>query len=422
MSKNKFAIITTVFNHTNNPFFNKNWHEFISFLKKNNLLNDLYVCEILPHGTRSQITSSDYQNHIIYNNYKIWHKECAINYLLDKIPDNYNKVLILDNDISFSNHNWVSNAYDMLDDYILVQLFDSVVYLLHDNSSIDYIDIGMIKNYIQTNNFPEGNPGLALGYDREYLHQNNGLFDSCLVGGGDIVNIAPFITSINDIYDKIPNCTFIDHQPKIKMYIDQAKDFLVKSSKKPYQYLNNNTVFHMFHGYRSYRQYADRFNIINNLMYSDVATKSNKFYQIHNLSFINSCETYFSNRIYSSKETEPLIISSCKYGADSDTVFWLNKNTMLSIYNIKKIKIKIKNKFNFKKYKILINNQEYDAATTIDSGCIIIESYDPKNIQIICEENMIIPPDKRELCFFIQTVEIQDYDNNIINYKLNNIL
>ena len=419
MNLNKLAILTTVFNHTNNPYFNKNWNRFTQELEKLGCLNNLFVCEILPEKFSSQVNHINDQTYTINNSDQIWHKECGINFLLKQISDSYTKILVLDNDILFFDDQWIYDVYNMLDEYISVQPFDSVAYLLHDEHSIDYIDTGMVKNTMQSYDFPNGNPGLAFAYNREYLEYNNGLYNSCLVGGGDMINIAPFFIHIDNISNKIPNCVFRDEERKKQEYIEKCKNYILQNSLKPCNYLHN-TAYHMFHGYRSDRQYNTRFNIINEFKASDTVIFDNDFYKVIDDDFHQLCIEFFQNRLSLKPESEPTIICSCKYGADSSNVFWLNKQSVLYTYNIHKIKLTINNKFQLQKYQILVNNINYNP--TIDSDYIIIEATAPQSIEITCDKSISVPPDIRELCFFIESIDITNKEGQTVQYKLENIL
>lgn len=415
------AIITTVFNHTNSPYFLNNWIIFIDYIKKLKLINHLYVCEILP-SHHSSLIDDDCNKFIIYNDSSLWHKECGLNYLLSKLPDNYTNVLAIDSDIVFSDDNWYQKTLEALKESIMVQPFEKIIYFQNDEASIDATNISMTKYCSFQNNIKQGNPGLAVAYNRNYLDSVGGFFDGCLIGGGDVVNIIPFFYDTHEILYKILDFTFLDYKIKIINYIDNARKYIKNSKKKSFAYLEKNIAHHMFHGFFSFRQYHNRHQIINSI-YSNVVEKNNYFYKIVDENFEKIYRSFLQKRSFTIKTNKPYIVSTCKYGPDSDNVFWLNEESILYTFNIDKIKIKINNKNNLINLKICCNDKLLNIDELISEGSQILDCENPKNITIESNDSVVLENDERTLSVFIEYIKIFDKNKNeYINFDLKDIL
>ena len=122
-----------------------------------------------------------------------WQKERLLNAALKALPPDCDKVAWLDTDILFLNDGWVAEAERLLDQYPLIQLFDTVV---SDGKS----STGIVVHHERTKakegrtvreignpiNTMFGRTGYAWAARREILDYC-GFYDKCIVGGGDAV-------------------------------------------------------------------------------------------------------------------------------------------------------------------------------------------------------------------------------------------
>lgn len=421
----KIAVLTTVFNHTSSPYFKTNWSIFLDFLDKNKLLPNLYVCEVLKPTETSIIKGSIAHNHyIVTNNSILWHKESAINFLLNKISNEYQYVLILDNDIVFQENNWYDKTLCLLQQHIMVQPFDSILYLDKKNKNIEYKNIGAAYDIINNRSINTGNPGIALAYHREYLNHTKGLFDLCLIGGGDIINILPFIYQTCPVNLTFWESTFKDCRGQIIDYIMRARDFLVKTKLKPIGYLSDNAAKHHFHGYWKHRQYDTRFNIIKNQYYNDcVFDRLDGFYEIKNNTFKNKINKFFNYRYSNNAKNKPQIICSNKYGTDSESVRWLGKNNIFYFENISKVKLTIEKNHKIDSLIIQHDDTQIDISDLLLKDKMILNIDNPNILSIYCDDSFTVNGDIRELSIFISNIEvIKDLSDSLEKYSLYDIL
>jgi hypothetical protein len=131
----------------------------------------------------------------------LWQKERLINCGLARVPEACTKVAWLDADILFQNPDWALRASELLDDLAVVQLADRIVrsprgsqtyagagpgfesfaavYLAHPNAML----LATIERH--------GHTGFGWAARRSVLDRA-GLYDACIVGGGDHVMAHAF--------------------------------------------------------------------------------------------------------------------------------------------------------------------------------------------------------------------------------------
>ena len=116
----------------------------------------------------------------------LWHKEAALNALLQHIPPHYTFIAWIDRDVLLLNDDWPHQTTKALERYRAVQLFEHMQ------------DLGPNGEVMQENNaamaaYAKGidlvdvrYPGGAWAMQRSLL-ERYGLFDLALVGGGDML-------------------------------------------------------------------------------------------------------------------------------------------------------------------------------------------------------------------------------------------
>ncbi len=129
----------------------------------------------------------------------LWQKERLVNIALDRLPDDCDAVLCIDCDVFFLFPEWCSDAVGLLDRYPVVQPYSSVLHLDRDwspgSAPEDCIDFKQpalaavsdpASHLVEATRRSAGSiaPGHAWLYRREILCKR-GLFDTCIVGGGD---------------------------------------------------------------------------------------------------------------------------------------------------------------------------------------------------------------------------------------------
>jgi len=138
----------------------------------------------------------------------LWQKERLLNLALEALPSSCEQVVWVDCDVVFQRDDWASEVSRQLQDVSLLQPF-SQVYHLPPDAELDHLAANRplfeqtsTTALIVAGHSPEGwigkglgrsslspAPGLAWAARRELLEQH-GLYDACVIGGGDTALIS----------------------------------------------------------------------------------------------------------------------------------------------------------------------------------------------------------------------------------------
>lgn len=161
----------------------------------------LLTVEIAFGDRPFEVTTPDNKWNIqLRTNHVIWHKERAFNIAikrLKKLAPKWNKVALLDADVSFSSHHWVKDAIHALDHYKIIQLFSQAAHLNAKEEILWYCrsvfhDWVVKKGFHQNppmhhKHYTGGHPGLAWAIRRDAFQQLEGLLDFTISGSGDLM-------------------------------------------------------------------------------------------------------------------------------------------------------------------------------------------------------------------------------------------
>jgi hypothetical protein len=124
----------------------------------------------------------------------LWQKERLLNVALSRLPPRFTKVAWIDCDVLFENPDWAVETARLLDTYQVVQPFDTVVRLPRGHHADDGSGrrwdgfaavLAQHPNAVAQGDFGvHGHTGFAWAARREVL-DGIGLYDACIVGGGD---------------------------------------------------------------------------------------------------------------------------------------------------------------------------------------------------------------------------------------------
>lgn len=418
------AIVTTIFNHQNNPYFLKNWNKFVSHLESQNLLSNLYVCEILPQQTSSMISNLEINHYLVHNNSLIWHKEKAINYLLSKLPTKYDGVIVIDNDVIPLNDEWYSTTQQLLENHIAVQPFDEIQYLLPNNLNIERIDYSLTKVCGSSRIMTEGNPGMIIGYRKDYLDSIGGLYDRAIVGGGDVINILPFFIHTHAIMPKIINIVCEDSVCDMWEYIKRARKTIEQLQATPITHINQSTIQHLYHGLWTHREYETRYSLLKDHLIEDVCIiDNNGFYEVIDVNLAQKLTKFFQNRLSLDAQDKPTIVTACKNHAENDHLLWLSPLNTIYFYNIDQLVLTLCRPHDVGNIDIVCNNTPIDTTPLLQEGEQTINLNNPEYIHIHCEKTIEAYPDIRPLGVFIKDIRIiPSTETELKTYSLFDVL
>ncbi len=237
----------------------------------------------------------------------LWQKERLINIGCKLLPKSCEVVAWLDCDIIFENKNWFYEAEKVLENKIIVQLFDNVSYLqknVCENSGESYTVPGSVRNAICQNPIQysslgsdsmttTGNPGMAWAAQRCLL-ETVGLYDVAPVGGGDTLLFSAMFPNIFTVKDMIT----IDDRHWIH-YLEWVNRFNDKVGDNV-SWINGK-ILHLWHGNLLKRGYVDRNKILKSHGFdfrSDIKYDSNSCWQwsSNKYKLHNQVKSYFLSR------------------------------------------------------------------------------------------------------------------------------
>lgn len=405
------AILTTYFNYNKDNKKRELLNKFIQFISDTANIKDLYLCEISA-VEQSELVDINIPNHYLVNNSdQLWHKETAINFLLKKLPHEYTNVVVFDADIELSDRDWLSKTEKALESNIMVQPFEYIKYVGPSDSIIDNFYPGIVKHMSKHSAIDYGNPGVCIAYSRNYLDAVGGLFDKCILGGGDSINIIPFFLNSFiklSIFDRV--C--VDVRCELLTYLDRCTSFIRNNNAKT-TYIENCIAIHGFHGPIRNRQYDERYSLLMNSRFDDlVYTDSKGFYKIHKYTrlgqiFDNLVASFFSNRETWNLYNTFAIFNTNKKGI-TDDIFWLSDNDYFTFYKIQKIRMYFRKNQDIEYLFMFANNKKIDISFVNDECMIEIDNPETLNINsdYFIPKETGVGADVRRLSIYLTKIEI----------------
>ena len=238
-SSKDMAICLVVFNPSRtkrilmNYFYTKNQFEVQKL--------PVFTIELVYEGRSPEIPDAFH----VTTNSVMFHKENLYRILEQKIPRKYKKLAFLDCDILFSDPRWYSKTSALLDEYDVVQPFETAHWMDLTYTQIDLSRKTVLEMKTHTWDF-KYHPGFAWCMTREWYNYS-GFFDYAVSGSGDTLSTAAWLGK------KFPP----DFQSLPKALRHEYAKFLNKACPK-ITYLKDVDVFHLYHGSRNNRQYAVR--------------------------------------------------------------------------------------------------------------------------------------------------------------------
>lgn len=404
--------ILTVFHNPNNC--EKKIKSFNKFLEEIKLLNadeHLYVCE-LSEKKISQFNNIKNLFFIQIKN-RLNYNECAINYLLKNIPQ-YKKIIVIDYEVKIKEKDWIERISKALSENAMVQAFKTIK--IKDHTVPGAVEHIKKTRKIKNNYFFGG----ITGYDANYLNYMNGLFDKCLLGGGETINTIPFFYSFYTKLDFLKTVC-LDTQLEVLNYINKANSFIKKNKVKCESI--NLEVEHL-----SYNKINKSiFKLINQDNFSEIFYENkNKFYEpLDDKIEIGYIKKITKNNIINKiPEIRIFDYRKRKDPCNPNKIVWLSDNNTILFKNIKGAKLYFKKEKELKYFRIILDWKEIKANFSNNEFCL--ELIKPKSLIIISD--FYIPKqisegeDARKLSAFLYKVEIENKNNYYEEYQMQKII
>ncbi len=254
--KDKLAVITSFFNPSNYENIKSNYLQFQKFMDDSGV--DLFTAELAFDDQEFFTEESEYNLHIRGGKNNImWQKERLLNLILDRVPEDYNNIAWIDCDVIFDNLNWANEVNKKLNEYKLLQLFETVNYYNNQRVIQTSLD-GIIKHLYDEKQCADvdfswnhgGTSGHAWAIRRECIDKT-GFIDNQILGGGDSIMMLAGVGCLD---------TNFLYQNMNSKWLSQTllwSNRFYKEIKNSVFYITNQ-AYHLYHGKTSKRNYDYR--------------------------------------------------------------------------------------------------------------------------------------------------------------------
>ena len=265
--------------------FNRRYHlykQFVRYMDRCGIKN-LWTCELQLGDRPFAVPRSERVLQLRHWD-MLWHKENALNLLVQRLPDDWETVAWIDADLEFLDPSWPEETLHQLQMYQIVQMFETAcdlgpsgrVIATHNGFMAQYIKHGCNFPEGRHNNYAEYHPGFAWAMRREAWDMCGGLFEFAICGAGDRhMSLAWIGRGGSSFHPKTHSAyqqSILDYQAKCEPSIRRDVGFV------------RGTLFHHWHGKKVDRRYWDRWQILvrNNFNpYTDLKRNSYGVWQIH---------------------------------------------------------------------------------------------------------------------------------------------
>lgn len=241
---------------------------------------------------------------------RLWHKENALNLLIQRLPTDWKYVAWIDADVEFLNKNWLHETIQELQIHQVVQLWETAVDQGPNGESFALAHSFMSKYVKNGYRFPEkwekdpnkfGNyqgkeyhPGYAWAATRQAINNMGMLMDRAIAGAGDRHMALAFTGKAQYSYHP-------EAPEAYKKYVLDYQDRCAAHIRKNVGYVDG-TIIHHFHGSKASRGYWSRWDILNKNGYDpfmDLRTDWQGLLQLDDYAkpqLRDALMSYFSNR------------------------------------------------------------------------------------------------------------------------------
>ena len=218
----------------------------------------LYTVELAFDDQEFSLTGLDNLTQLRSNSL-MWQKEALLNIGISKVlSDGYEYVSWLDADIEFKNNGWYENIVSAVQSHNLVQVFQKIK-RYNDDSNFQ-----IMKSTVASIGCNSPATGFGWACKSSFFSDGFGLYDKCIVGGGDTLIYAAASHTMEAWLNKRP--TTISHGEDICEWANKWASKI--SCDLGYA---ENSIDTFYHGKLKRRNYLNRHEILLREGYDPVA-------------------------------------------------------------------------------------------------------------------------------------------------------
>lgn len=298
MKLKKFHVVTMLTNPVRYKSRTRLYKKFAETMKRQGI--DLWTVEV-AFGQRKFVTDKNNPRNLQMRSVdELWQKESAINLLVQRFPDDWEYVAVVDADIDFIQYpcgGWLKEAWHQLQHYEVVQMWQSAIDMSHSGG---VMQTHMSFMYAYLHGIPHkgtyaqyAHPGYAWAYTKKAWNGMGGLIDWAILGSGDH-HIA--CSLIGRGADSVPSDLHPEYLKRTKAWEANA----LATINKDVGYLPT-TIRHNFHGPKKSRGYWSRWDILKQTGFDpdlDLKRDHNGLWQLtdRNPSLRDGIRKYFRSR------------------------------------------------------------------------------------------------------------------------------
>ncbi len=263
MDLSRFHVITMTSNPKRYKSRNENFRRFKEHMVQSGV--NFHAVEVAFGDRDFQVTEPGCGNDLqLRTTAELWHKENALNLLVQNLPTDWQYVAFIDSDIEFTNWSgpnaWFLETINMLQHHRIVQLFQNAVDL-GPNGEVLQVHQGFAYCYRtgkSMNSLGEyghhWHPGYGWAIRRETWDLMGGLIPWAIMGAADNHMAHAWIGRVLDSCNKDVSGPYFD---KLLAY----QDICNLAVRKDIGYVNG-TIQHHWHGKKKDRRYWDRWKVL----------------------------------------------------------------------------------------------------------------------------------------------------------------
>jgi hypothetical protein len=245
----------------------------------------LYTVEVAFGDRHFEITEPGNPRHLqLRTRSELWHKENALNLLINRLPAEAAYIAWIDADIKFQRPDWAQETMQLLQHFDFLQMFSYAQDMNPDYEPVNQPSTGFMYKWLTAAPPPHdprlleprvinfgysygaggvyGHPGFAWAARKDALDRVGGLIDFAILGSGDY-HMATAL--VGQVERSLPH-----HTKSYRNWCYEWQDRAERFIRRNVGYMPG-TALHSWHGHKGNRNYNKRFMLLGNAAFDPVS-------------------------------------------------------------------------------------------------------------------------------------------------------